>query len=84
MPRFLNQITENGNSVPSSNNNSVTNIMYVTQEEFDTLVEQNKLIEKHPYLSTRSMHAFSASCSVHSCQVYSTHCTKFQSPDPGK
>lgn len=50
MPRFLNQITENGNSVPSSNNNSVTNIMYVTQEEFDTLVEQNKLIENTIYM----------------------------------
>ena len=50
MPRFLNQITENGNSVPSSNNNSITNIMYVTQEEFDTLVEQNKLIENTIYM----------------------------------
>lgn len=50
MPRFLNQITENGNSVPSSNNNSIANIMYVTQEEFDTLVEQNKLIENTIYM----------------------------------
>lgn len=50
MPRFLNQITENGNSVPSSNNDSIINIMYVTQEEFDTLVEQNKLIENTIYM----------------------------------
>ena len=42
MPRFLNQITEEGNSVPSSSNNTVNDIIYVTQEEFDTLVTQKK------------------------------------------
>lgn len=54
MPRFLNQITEEGNSVPSSSNNTINNIIYVTQEEFDTLVSQNKLIEGTIYMIDES------------------------------
>ena len=54
MPRFLNQITEEGNSVPSSSNNTVNDIIYVTQEEFDTLVSQNKLIEGTIYMIDES------------------------------
>lgn len=54
MPRFLNQITEEGNSVPSSSNNTVNDIIYVTQEEFDTLVSQNKLVENTIYMIDES------------------------------
>lgn len=54
MPRFLNQITEEGNSVPSSSNNTVNDIIYVTQKEFDTLVSQNKLIEGTIYMIDES------------------------------
>lgn len=54
MPRFLNQITEEGSSVPSSSNNTVNDIIYVTQEEFDTLVSQNKLVENTIYMIDES------------------------------
>ena len=54
MPRFLNQITEEGSSVPSSSNNTINNIIYVTQKEFDTLVSQNKLIEGTIYMIDES------------------------------
>ena len=54
MPRFLNQITEEGNSVPSSSNNTIDDIIYVTQEEFDTLVSQNKLVENTIYMIDES------------------------------
>lgn len=54
MPRFLNQITEEGSSVPSSSNNTVNDIIYVTQKEFDTLVSQNKLVEGTIYMIDES------------------------------
>ena len=54
MPRFLNQITEEGNSVPSSSNDTVNDIIYVTQQEFDILVSQNKLVEGTIYMIDES------------------------------
>lgn len=54
MPRFLNQITEEGNSVPTSSNDTIVDIVYLTQAEFDTLVSQNKLVEGTIYMIDES------------------------------
>lgn len=59
-------------------------IIFWSHTKRKCLVILHKLIEKHLYFSTWSMHAFSATCSVCSWQIYSTHCTKSQSTDPGK
>lgn len=54
MPRFLSPISEDGNSVPTSSNDTIADIVYLTQTEFESLVSQNKLVENTIYMVDES------------------------------
>ena len=50
MPKFLNEIRENGKNVPTSSNDTVADIVYVTQEEFDELEKLGQLTNNTLYM----------------------------------
>ena len=54
MPRFLSPISEDGNSVPTSSNDTIADIVYLTQAEFEDLVSNNQLVENTIYMVDES------------------------------
>lgn len=50
MPRFLNEILENNKSVPTSSNDTIADMVYVTEEEYNNLVKNNQLKNNTVYM----------------------------------